>query len=404
MSEIILINVSGQDKPGLTSSIMGILAEYDVLVLDIGQAMIHDTLSLGILVKLPDTESTSPVLKDVLFHLHQLDMKVRFSPVSEAEYESWVRGEDQPRYVVTMVGRSLTATHISRITRVITDNDLNIEDIVRLSGRAPLHDGGEHNRACIELVLRGQPIDLDAMKKSFLDIAQELGIDISFQEDNLFRRNRRLVVFDMDSTLIQQEVIDEMAKAAGAGEEVSKVTEAAMRGEIDFRQSLRRRVEALAGLDAAVLEDIAGRLTLTEGAERLLRTLKTLGYRTAVISGGFTYFGRYLQQKLDLDYVYANELEIRDGKVTGAVVGEIVDGQMKAQLLRQIAEEEQITLEQVIAVGDGANDLPMLREAGLGIAFHAKPVVQESARQAISTVGLDGILYLMGLKDTDTAH
>jgi len=404
MSEIILITVSGQDKPGLTSSIMGMLAEYDVLVLDIGQAMVQETLSLAILAKLPDQEKTAPVLKDVLFHVHQLDMKVRFTPIDEADYEAWVQGEEQPRYVVTLVGRSLTATHISRITRVITDNDLNIEDIVRLSGRAPLHDGGEHNRSCLELTLRGQPIDLDAMKKSFLDIAQELGIDISFQEENLFRRNRRLVVFDMDSTLIQQEVIDEMAKAAGAGEEVSRITEAAMRGELDFSESLQRRVAALEGLDASVLDRIAGELTLTEGAERLLRTLKLLGYKTAVLSGGFTYFGRYVQQKLDLDYVFANELEILDGRVTGRLVGEIVDGQKKAELLRRIAEEEQITLDQVIAVGDGANDLPMLREAGLGIAFHAKPVVQQSARQAISTVGLDGILYLMGLKDTETPH
>lgn len=403
MSDILLINISGQDKPGITHSLMGLLAEYDVRILDIGQAMIHDTLALGMLVKIPDEATTSPVLKDVLFEAHKLDLKVRFTPVTEAEYEQWVRGEEATRYVVTLLGPRVTAEQIARIARVISDNALNIEDIVRLSARTPLHDDTS-TRACIELTLRGAPRDADAMKAAFLDISDELGVDISFQQDNFYRRNRRLVVFDMDSTLIQHEVIDELAIEAGVGEEVAAVTEAAMRGEIDFRESLRRRVAALAGLDESVMARVAERLTLTEGAERLLRTLKTLGYRTAVISGGFSYFGRHLQQRLPLDYVYANDLEIRDGRLTGELRGEIIDGERKAQLLQEIAVREGIDLAQVIAVGDGANDLPMLRLAGLGIAFHAKPLVQQSARQAISTIGLDGILYLMGLKDTENPH
>lgn len=402
MSEIILINVSGQDKPGLTSSLMSILSEYNVGILDIGQAMIHDTLSLGMLVEIPDHEKLSPVLKDVLFHIHHLDMRVRFTPISEDQYERWVRGEEQPRYIITLLGRRITAEQISRIARVISENDLNIEDIVRLSGRAPLHKGGENSRACIELSLRGQPLDLDAMKQAFMGISQELGVDISFQEDNVFRRNRRLVVFDMDSTLIQQEVIDELAKRAGVGEEVSGVTEQAMRGELDFRESLRKRVALLAGLDESVLAETAAELSLTEGAERLIRTLKTFGYKTGILSGGFGYFGRYLKERLGVDYVFANELEIENGKLTGRVAGDIVDGERKARLLREIADKEGLNLEQVIAVGDGANDLPMLRIAGLGIAFHAKPLVKRSARQSISTLGLDGILYLIGVKDTDT--
>ena len=402
MSEIILINVSGQDKPGLTSSLMSILSEYNVGILDIGQAMIHDTLSLGMLVEIPDHEKLSPVLKDVLFHIHHLDMRARFTPISEEQYESWVRGEEQPRYIITLLGRRITAEQISRIARVISDNDLNIEDIVRLSGRAPLHKGGENSRACIELSLRGQPLDLDVMKREFMGISQELGVDISFQEDNVFRRNRRLVVFDMDSTLIQQEVIDELAKRAGVGDEVSRVTEAAMRGELDFRESLRKRVALLDGLDESVLSETAAELSLTEGAERLIRTLKTFGYKTGILSGGFGYFGRFLKERLGVDYVFANELEIQDGKLTGRVAGEIVDGERKARLLREIADKEGLNLEQVIAVGDGANDLPMLRIAGLGIAFHAKPLVKRSARQSISTLGLDGILYLIGVKDTDT--
>jgi phosphoserine phosphatase len=402
MSEIILINISGQDKPGLTASLMGMLAEYNVGVLDIGQAMIHDTLSLGMLLEIPDKEKLSPVLKDVLFHVHHLGMQVRFTPISAERYSEWVDGADAPRYIVTLLGRSITAEQISRIARVISDNTLNIEDILRLSGRAPLHKGGDTTRACVELSVHGYPLDLDSMKERFMEISQELGVDISFQEDNIYRRNRRLVVFDMDSTLIQQEVIDEIAREAGVYDEVSAVTELAMRGELDFKQSLIRRVALLKGLDQALLEQVAERLVLTEGAERLIRALRTFGYKTAVISGGFTYFGKRLQEKLGLDYMHANELEIRDGRLTGKVIGEIIDGQRKAELLKDIADRENIDLEQVIAVGDGANDLPMLRVAGLGIAFHAKPLVKRSARQSISTLGLDGILYLMGVKDTDT--
>jgi phosphoserine phosphatase SerB len=402
MSEIILINISGQDKPGVTASLMGILAEYNVGVLDIGQAMIYDTLSMAILVEIPDPDKVSPVLKDVLFHVHHVGMQVRFTPISPERYEEWVRNAGAPRYIVTLLGRRITAEHIGRIASVIRDNGLNIEDILRLSGRRPLHRGDQTSRACIELSVRGRPLDADAMKERFMEISQQCGVDVSFQEDNIYRRNRRLVVFDMDSTLIQQEVIDEIAREAGVYDEVSKVTEAAMRGELDFKQSLARRVALLEGLDASVLERVAERLVLTEGAERLLKALRTYGFKTAVISGGFTYFGRRLQEKLKLDYVYANELEIVDGKLTGKVVGPIVDGARKAELLKEIAAKEGISLEQVIAVGDGANDLPMLRVAGLGIAFHAKPLVQRSARQSISTLGLDGILYLMGFKDTDT--
>lgn len=401
-SEIILINIAGSDRPGVTAALMEILADYEVRVLDISQAMVHENLALGILVKLPGGTAAAAALKDFLFKAHQLELRVRFQPVSHAEYQQWVGGEKKPRYVLTLLGRRVTASQIARIAAVTTANGLNIEDIVRLSARSPLHDVDSSSRACLELSLRGEPEDADAMKGEFLSISQEMDIDISFQEDNFYRRNRRLVVFDMDSTLIREEVIDELAREAGVGPEVAAVTEAAMQGEIDFRESLQRRVALLEGLEGAVLETVARRLTLTEGAERLLKTLQVLGYRTAVISGGFDYFGHRLQTRLGLDTVHANQLEIRDGRLTGRVVGDIIDGDRKAAVLQSLAGEMGIELSQVIAVGDGANDLPMLRTAGLGIAFHAKPVVQRSARQAISTIGLDGVLYLMGMNDAES--
>lgn len=403
-SEIILINISGSDRPGVTAALMGILAEYDVRVLDISQAMVHENLALGILVRLPALSASASVLKDLLFEAHQLDLRVRFQPVSRDEYQHWVVGEHQSRYVLTLLGRRVTAAQIARIAGVTTAHGLNIEDIGRLSARSALHDDDTETRACLELSLRGEPDDADAMKAAFLSISQEMDIDISFQEDNFYRRNRRLVVFDMDSTLIREEVIDELALEAGAGDEVAAITEAAMRGDMDFRESLIKRVALLEGLDEAVLQRVADRLTLTEGAERLLKTLRLLGYRTAVISGGFDYFGHHLQSRLGLDTVHANQLEIESGRLTGKLVGDIIDGERKATLLQSLADELGIEQSQVIAVGDGANDLPMLRSAGLGIAFHAKPLVQRNARQAISTIGLDGVLYLMGMNDAESPH
>ena len=244
----------------------------------------------------------------------------------------------------------------------------------------------------------------EAMRAAFLSIANERNLDIAFQRDSAFRRNRRLVVFDMDSTLIRSEVIDELAMEAGVGDQVAQITEQAMRGELDFNESFRARVALLKGLDEGALERVRDRIQLTEGAKRLVSTLRALGYRTAILSGGFTWFGQWLQQLLGIDYVHANELEIEDGQVTGRVVGQIVNGQRKAELLKEIAAQEGISLEQVIAVGDGANDLPMLGEAGLGIAFRAKPLVKQNAEQAISTLGLDGILYLIGVRDKDQAE
>ncbi len=403
MSEdVILLSISGKDKAGVTAALTTILSQYKADILDIGQAVIHDTLSLGILFRLPKTGISGPVLKELLFKAYEFDINARFTPIDYNTYEDWVQNQGKKRYILTLFGRHIEARYLSEITSVLFEQHLNIDNITRLSGRVSFKKELEsNNRACVELSVRGTPIDEKKMKADFMEISKKIGFDIAFQEDNAFRRNRRLICFDMDSTLIQTEVIVELAKYAGVEKEVAEITESAMRGEIDFKESFRRRIKLLKGIDENVLDDIARKLPMTEGADRLIRTLKRFGYKVAILSGGFTFFGRYLQTKLGIDYVFANELEIVDGKLTGNYVGEIVDGQMKAELLRKIAFKEDIHLEQVIAVGDGANDLPMINIAGLGIAFHAKPKVQERAENKICTIGLDGILYMLGFRDRE---
>ena len=402
MNDIILLRISGEDKPGLTGRITDVLAAYGADILDISQAVIHDTLSLGIVIKIPPESESSPIIKDLLFTAHELGVNLKFTPISREGYEKWVALQGKDRFIVTLLARKVTAGQVSELSRVIAENGLRIDLIHRLSGRIPLSGDVTPRQACVEFSVRGTPRDAAGIRSELLRISAELGVDIAFQEDNAFRRNRRLVAFDMDSTLIAVEVIDELAKVAGVGEQVSRITEAAMRGEFDFKESLRKRLRLLKGLPESALAEVAGRIPMTDGAERLLTNLKRFGYKVAVISGGFTYFGKRLQESLGLDYVYANELEIKDGALTGNVVGEIVDAARKADLLKGIAAKENISLQQIIAVGDGANDLPMLNLAGLGIAFHAKPVVKQGAGHAISTLGLDSILYLIGVRDRDT--
>lgn len=402
MNEILRINVSGFDKPGLTASITLIMAEYGLEILDIGQAVIHDFLTWGILVRIPETQESAPVLKELLFRMHELELEVQFKPVSEQEYNDWVEGTGKGRYIVTLLARQITPAQIAKVSSITAANGLNIDKINRLSSRRPLNQELSRGQACVEFSVRGNPSRLNFLKGEFLKVSNELNVDIAFQRDDIFRRNRRLVVFDMDSTLIEAEVIDELAKEANVGEQVAAITESAMLGELDFSESFRQRVALLKGLPESVLQQVSARLELTEGAEKLIRNLKMLGYKTAILSGGFTFFAGHLQRKLGIDYVYANELHVEHGVVTGQVTGNIIDGARKAQLLQEIAVKEGVQLQQVIAVGDGANDLPMLSAAGLGIAFRAKLLVKETAEHAISNLGLDSILYLLGFRESDT--
>jgi phosphoserine phosphatase len=392
--ELILIRITGEDRPGLTASIMSILARYDVTILDIGQADIHSTLSLGILIQVLE-DNSGHVMKELLFKASELGINIRFFPVDADDHEAWVKRQGKNRYILTLLGRKLSAHQIEAVTRLIADQGLNIDSIRRLSGRISIAEPQKNVRSCIEFSVRGTP--REGMQAELLRLSSEMGVDCSFQIDNMYRRMRRLICFDMDSTLIQTEVIDELAMRAGVGDKVKEITERAMRGEIDFKESFTERVALLKGLDSRVMQDIAEHLPITEGVDRLMYVLKRYGYKIAILSGGFTYFGEYLQKKYGIDYVYANELEIdENGILTGRYLGDIVDGRRKAELLRLIAQVEKVDMAQTIAVGDGYNDLSMIRFAGLGVAMaNAAREVQDVADYITYSNQEDGVAHVV---------
>jgi phosphoserine phosphatase len=399
LGKAVLIHFSGHDHPGLTAELTSTLARHRIRILDIGQAVVHEALSLGILIELPGDSRLAALRHELVLRGHELNLQVRFRSVPPDSVRHWLHGLEQHHFIITVLGRSITAEHLARVTAIIASHEMNVDRIDRLSGELSPEDGSAGG--CVELAISGAAAREPAMRAEFLVAAQELSIDIAFQRESIFRRNRRLFAFDMDSTLIQGEVIDELAKMAGVGEQVAHITEAAMRGELGFDESFARRVALLKGLSAERVHAMTDTIPLAQGAERLIRTLRLLGYKTAILSGGFTFFARHLQQTLGIDYVHANELEIADGMVTGRVLPPIVNGERKAALLGEIALREGISTEQVVAVGDGANDIPMLKIAGMGIAYRAKPIVRQNAPQSISRLGLDGLLYLIGVRDRD---
>jgi phosphoserine phosphatase len=401
MNRVTLINFSGGDRPGLTSSLTETLAGARVRILDIGQAVVHETLALAILIEVPADEEFTPLKKDLIVRAHELDLKIKFTPVNEEAFQHWVRSQGKFRFVISLLGRLITAEQLAKVSAAISRHSFNIDRIERMSGRLSLTNQAEAANACIELEVSGITDSSAALRAELMELTHRFEVDIAFQRESIYRRNRRLFAFDMDSTLIQAEVIDELAKLHGVGDQVSAITESAMRGELDFKQSFSKRVSLLKGLPASRLNELLHSIALADGAERLVATLRMLGYKTAILSGGFTFFGKHLQSRLGIDYVFANELEVENGVVTGLVGSDIVDGRRKAELLEKIALQENISLDQVVAVGDGANDLPMLNIAGMGIAFHAKPLVRKSANHAVSHLGLDSILYLIGVRDRD---
>ena len=399
-TRVLHIDVTGPDRVGVTHSLTRILAGSGARILDVGQAVIHDGLALGMLIELTDEMKSSSLLTELLLKAHELGLRIHFTAISNEEYDAWVQAQSKGRYIISVLGPSLNAVHLAAVSGVIAGVGLNIDRIDRLSGRTQLVADGA-GRLCVEFSASGDLASEDGMRTALMALTRKFDVDVAFQHDTVYRRNRRLVAFDMDSTLIGTEVIDELARRAGVFDQVAAITEAAMRGDLDFQESFRRRVALLKGLDAKALQEVVDTVPLMDGAERLIATLRKLGYKTAILSGGFTFIGRELQRRLGIDYLHANELDVANGVVTGEVRTEIVDGPRKAHYLGEIARAEGLSMDQVIAVGDGANDLPMLRLAGLGIAFRAKPRVREGARQAISTMGLDGILYLLGVRDRE---
>ncbi|MBI1823762.1 MAG: phosphoserine phosphatase SerB [Nitrospirae bacterium] len=389
----ILISVSGPDKPGITAGLVGLISEMGANLLDIEQVVTRSLLSLSMIVSLDPGKKSQDLIKELLFKAHELGIQVRFDILEEKAFDKLAQRQS---YVITCLGDEVNAKVIAKLSLLLFEEGINIEKIGKLT---------EEKLNCIEMIINAEKtIHPRDMTKKLLHLNAEFGVDISVQKETLFRRAKRLIVMDMDSTLVQMEGIDELAKEAGVGLKVAEITERAMNGELNFKEALRERVRLLKGLPEETLQKVYSRIPFTPGARELIRILQKMGYKTAVLSGGFSYFTDRLKKELNLDYAYSNQLEIINGKLTGEVVGEIVDGLKKSDLLEEIAAKEGISLDQAIAIGDGANDLMMIGKAGLGIAFNAKPKVRAAAQHSITRKNLDSILYLLGISDKDIAQ
>lgn len=401
-SSFFLITLSGQDRSGITSEITQTLADHSAKLVDISQAVIQKLLSLSILFQLdPKGDSEKTVLKELQLQADRLKLQLNFqqlSPQMLLSYTTAAKRSEKDKttlwhYAVTLIADEISAQAFHKVAQVLARWNVNIDTIKRLSD-------GEFG--CVEMgVSSTEPLDARKLRQEILTLAKEQGVDIALQAEGLFRRAKRLVVLDMDSTLIQSEVIDELAREKGVFSEVSEITHRAMQGEIDYNESLVQRCEKLKGLTLADLERVYQRIEITLGAEDLIFVLKKLGYKIAVISGGFSFIAERLKEKLGIHFAYSNTLEVKDKALTGRVLLPIVNAARKADLLEVIAQQEKIDLDQVIAIGDGANDLLMLEKAGLGIAFNAKPMVRESADMALSQKNLRSILYLLGLSASE---
>ena len=383
-----MVTVSGPDQPGITATFSRILVENQVEIVDIEQASLQDFLGLSFLLDMSGAkQSQDGVLKDLLFEATRLHLALNFRLFSEKEMKA---RNSKNLFVLTYFGDTRALAEISTI---LAEENANIEMISNLT---------RHCASCVELTIDVNGVkNLGQLKERVIAKSHELNIDLALQKMEAYRKNKRLVFFDMDSTLVDMEIIDEMAEKAGVFKEVSRITEKARRGDIDFEEALIQRVALLKGLKVEALEKIRSEMKLSEGAEDLVETLKGLGYKLGLVSGGFDYFADFLKERLSLDFSFANQLEIKNGALTGKVLGKIVDNTYKAKIVNMVSSEEGVLLDQTVAIGDGANDVLMLGQAGLGIAYNAKEKIERAANMSVGRARLINILYILGISEEE---
>ena len=389
-----VISITGRDRPGITSAFARILKESQVRILDVEQATLQDILALSFLVDLSSGRVTpQEALKDLLYQAKQMALNLDFRLFPP---EEMIVRQSRYLYTLTCISSQPMTDVLARIAPILAEHNINIVTIRCLAERL---------FACIEMVVdASHSKPKERIKQEILAAAGSLGIDLAVQRENLFRRSKRLLVFDMDRTLVAQHTMNELAKRKGVEKEVERLTEQALSGVIDYRKSLEKRVALLRGLTRRQLMEVARGMSLNQGVERLLKVVQRLGYKVALISGGIDFFTSYIKQKLQLDYAFGNTLQMKNGRATGKLQGKIIDAAAKARILNELALREKIHPEQVVAIGDGVNDVLMLSQAGLGIAYHAKPVVAERADARISEGAMLSILYLLGISERDLAE